>query len=198
MKMAHIYKRSTGLTILTIVASIDLGLCVLGLLIQITFLDYRYILNFYYFQNFIAGFLALIFLTGFIIFRKEFKERVYRAPKSIYILVAALILSLVVCMLNFLIIFYHEGWLDFLENYINFLSFLSGVFWLISPVLSLVGFALLSKEFTQHAYYIKATPTPPSAPYPIPTAPLRFCPSCGSQVFQDALFCQNCGKKLHT
>jgi hypothetical protein len=192
MKMARVYKRSTGLMLLTGGASILLGLHILGLLIQITFLDYHYIINFYYIQNFIAGFLALIFLTGFIIFRKEFKERTNYAPKSVIVLIAGLILSIISFMLNlfrFEEFYYQSFWLYLLNDFI---------ITMVSPVLSLVGFALLSKEFTQHAYYIKATPTPPSTHYPIPTAPLRFCPSCGSQVFQDALFCQNCGKKLHT
>jgi hypothetical protein len=126
------------------------------------------------------------------VFRKEFKERTNYAPKSVIMLIVGFILNIISIMLNlfrFEEFYYQSFWLYFLNDFI---------FTTVSPVLFLVGFAVLYKEFTQYAYYIKATPTPPSAPYPIPTAPLRYCPSCGSQVFQDALFCQNCGKKLHT
>lgn len=185
--MTHTRKHSTGLTLLITGASIIVVSNILELLVMMVFLDYYNFLNFYIIQYFIALVSTVILIAGYGLFKKEFGERTSYAPKSVNLLITALILSLTA---NTLAIAYLLYEFEFLWPFSIFLSHL------VSGILSLTGFVSLSKEFTKYAFYMK----PPAPPTPIPltlsTAHLRFCPSCGSQVFQDAAFCQNCGKKL--
>jgi hypothetical protein len=179
---------SKAMLLLIIGAAFDLVLNIFNLITPFIFLDFNDFLSFIRGIYVTWGFVSLIHVAGLVTFRSEFKRLVSYATKSVSLLIFGGILSFAAIICGILL----EFWIVVIT------------LTLTASIISLIGYALLSKEFMDQVLHVKKWPisqitmsykAQTSSQTSIPS-PTQHCARCGSSVTSDAIYCPTCGQKL--